>query len=173
MTTARDRILEAAEELIADGDVPPSLDAVAARAGVSKGGLLYHFGKHSLLEALVERAIEVADGQLQRAAAEGRMAAEWLSISVPGAEQLRVFRGLSTMLKLTSAGEVAPSDQVKAAVQRWQQMLEQELGDPVRASLVRLVGDGLLLNTLFGRPPTSAEVDALAARLGVTGPARG
>ncbi|MFD1913062.1 TetR/AcrR family transcriptional regulator [Halodurantibacterium flavum] len=55
----RDRILEAAEELsreLGPGNV--SLEAVAARAGVSKGGLLYHFpSKNSLMQAVVEFAM--------------------------------------------------------------------------------------------------------------------
>ena len=48
MGTARERILDAAEELIVAGHVPPALDMVAAAAGVSKGGLLYHFDRQSL-----------------------------------------------------------------------------------------------------------------------------
>ena len=54
-TGARDRILAAAEELArCDGPAHLALDAVAARAGMSKGGLLYHFpAKLDLLEALV------------------------------------------------------------------------------------------------------------------------
>ncbi|WP_348272905.1 TetR/AcrR family transcriptional regulator [Mesorhizobium sp. YR577] len=54
---SRQKILAAAAELA--GEVGPghlSLDAVAQRAGVSKGGLLYNFpSKAKLLEALVEQ----------------------------------------------------------------------------------------------------------------------
>ena len=51
----RTRIIAAAEELTCEaGAANLALDAVAARAGVSKGGLLYHFpSKHALLRALV------------------------------------------------------------------------------------------------------------------------
>ena len=57
--STRDRILDAFEALlIEDGEKAATLDAVAALAGVSKGGLLYHFGSK---EALVE-------GQLARLA---------------------------------------------------------------------------------------------------------
>ena len=54
--SARQRILAAADELSRDlGPANLSLDAVAQRAGVSKGGLLYHFpSKARLLKALVE-----------------------------------------------------------------------------------------------------------------------
>lgn len=51
----RRRILAAAEELSRKlGPAAISLDAVAARAGISKGGLLYHFpSKSQLLKGLV------------------------------------------------------------------------------------------------------------------------
>ncbi|MGP3696478.1 TetR/AcrR family transcriptional regulator [Rhodobacter sp. NSM] len=53
---ARKRLLEAAELLSRTvGPAGMSLEAVAAAAGLSKGGLLYHFpSKHALLRALVQ-----------------------------------------------------------------------------------------------------------------------
>lgn len=71
---ARDRILEAAERVITDvGPARLTLDLVAQAAGVSKGGLLYHFpSKEALLLALAERyvqsmqqCIQVAKGSQQ------------------------------------------------------------------------------------------------------------
>ena len=58
--SGRLRILEAASALAREaGPGNLSLDAVAARAGVSKGGLLYHFpSKAKLLEAVVELFLE-------------------------------------------------------------------------------------------------------------------
>ena len=60
--SARERILEAAERVITEvGAAHLTLDAVAQAAGVSKGGLLYHFpSKESLLVA------HDADGFQQR-----------------------------------------------------------------------------------------------------------
>ncbi|TKT83059.1 TetR/AcrR family transcriptional regulator [Aquamicrobium sp. LC103] len=53
---AKRKILEAAEAIAREvGPGNLSLDAVAARAGVSKGGLLYHFpNKAKLVQSLVE-----------------------------------------------------------------------------------------------------------------------
>ena len=64
---ARQRILDAARAVAYDvGPAHLSLDAVAERAGVSKGGLLYHFPtKQALLQAIVEAhlaAVEAAVG---------------------------------------------------------------------------------------------------------------
>lgn len=56
----RERIMEAATAVAhAVGPAHLSLEAVAEQAGVSKGGLLYHFPtKASLIKAIVERHLE-------------------------------------------------------------------------------------------------------------------
>ena len=56
----RERILESADRIAREsGAANVALDAVAANAGVSKGGLLYHFpSKQALLSALVDRHVE-------------------------------------------------------------------------------------------------------------------
>ena len=63
--SSRQRILEAASELAHDvGASNISLDAVAERAGISKGGLLYNFPtKLELLQALVARHVELMEAQ--------------------------------------------------------------------------------------------------------------
>lgn len=65
--SGRSKILEAASELAREaGPGNLSLDAVAARAGISKGGLLYHFpSKTRLLEAMVELFLESFEASLQ------------------------------------------------------------------------------------------------------------
>src|SRR4051794_16240552 len=57
---ARTRILDAAESIVRTRGVPGlTLDAAARAAGVSKGGLLYHFAsKEALLAALLVRLAE-------------------------------------------------------------------------------------------------------------------
>lgn len=64
----RQKILEAAAEISREsGPGNLSLDAVAARAGVSKGGLLYHYpSKTALLKAVVESFVASFDEELVR-----------------------------------------------------------------------------------------------------------
>ena len=61
--SSREAILDAAEAVVlADGAAHLTLDAVAERAKVSKGGLLYHFNtKEALLEGMVERQVRRID----------------------------------------------------------------------------------------------------------------
>ena len=68
---ARDRILDAAEQLVsAQGASNLTLDAVAQSAGVSKGGLLYHYpSKDALLVAMLERYCDQIDARCELARA--------------------------------------------------------------------------------------------------------
>lgn len=68
-TDTRQRILAAAETIAREaGPGNLSLDAVAACAGVSKGGLLYHFkSKNALMEALVHEFCNRFDVALRNA----------------------------------------------------------------------------------------------------------
>ena len=70
----RQRILEAADAIArGEGPASMSLDAVAAAAGVSKGGLLYHFpSKSKLLKALVDDYLSRFDSVLQDEERSGR-----------------------------------------------------------------------------------------------------
>ncbi len=65
---ARERILLAASQIAHDvGPANLSLDAVAARAGISKGGLLYHFpAKVDLLQAVVEGHLSAFEAEFAR-----------------------------------------------------------------------------------------------------------
>lgn len=56
----RDRVLDAAEAMArGEGSANLTLDAVANKAGVSKGGLLYHFpSKDALLAAMIDRHVD-------------------------------------------------------------------------------------------------------------------
>lgn len=65
---ARDRLLDAAERVVVEsGATHLTLDAVAKSAGVSKGGLLYHFpSKEALLEGMLARHFEDVDAEVAK-----------------------------------------------------------------------------------------------------------
>ncbi len=65
---ARDRLLDAAERVVVEsGATHLTLDAVAKSAGVSKGGLLYHFPtKEALLEGMLARHFQDVDAEVAK-----------------------------------------------------------------------------------------------------------
>ena len=76
---AREKVLDAFETvLLAEGERGATLDATAREAGVSKGGLLYHFAsKEALVAGLLERMKQRAATEMTEleAAPEGIIAA--------------------------------------------------------------------------------------------------
>jgi hypothetical protein len=115
------------------------------------------------------RAVQRFDERLTAAAAEGLMAAAWLRLSAPQPSERTLYRAMSSTMRLTTTGELDLPAEVADAGRRWLQMLTAELGDPVRARLVQLAGDGLFLAALTGQPPTSDEVEELLRHLGLPG----
>ncbi|WP_405134090.1 TetR/AcrR family transcriptional regulator [Nocardia sp. NBC_01388] len=189
-TTARDpvgtrnRILDALESLLLDkGMSQVTLESVAAAAGVSKGGLLYHFkSKDALLAGLVRRLGERADQQLRHAVDEGHSVAEWyLQTPQPDNDadvlDLALHRSiLATMRTVdgshgtTGAADDAPAEETDRALAEmmggWKVALDNEIHDPVHAEIVRLVGDGVYLRALLGMRPVDPELyRQLVARL--------
>ena len=72
---ARERLLDAAERVVAEsGATHLTLDAVAKSAGVSKGGLLYHFpSKEALLEGMLSRHFHDVEAEVgKRLASRGK-----------------------------------------------------------------------------------------------------
>jgi AcrR family transcriptional regulator len=162
----REKVLQALEELVLAGDPEPTFDAVAARAGVSKGGLLHHFPDRSaLVEGLLRRVVAETDHRMLDAAERGEAAATWLRLSVVEGPDHRTARALLSLMRLGASGRIEMPGDVAAAIARWQQVIESELSDPVRALVVRLVGDGLFLATLTGQALTQEEFEAVLAEV--------
>lgn len=71
-SSARDRILEAANRLVLEGGVSQlSVEAVAEAAQVSKGGFFHHFAsKDELLVALLDKVVEDSQREIDARAAQ-------------------------------------------------------------------------------------------------------
>lgn len=71
-SSARERIIDAAEHIVLDkGASHMTMDAVAAKAGVSKGGLIYHFpSQRDLLQAMLNRFIDRVETRMADARAK-------------------------------------------------------------------------------------------------------
>lgn len=76
--SSRQKILQAAEGVVArDGGANLTLDAVAREAGVSKGGLLYHFpSKDALLSAILEEHVRAKFEAIEEQRAQCEAAGE-------------------------------------------------------------------------------------------------
>lgn len=164
---ARDAVLDAFEALLIEvGERAATLDAVAKRAGVSKGGLLYHFpNKEALITALLERLDLLADEdtELMKAAPDGSAAYFIRSSLWADTPMDRAF------VAATRLAEVAHEEtrrRFAAIQQRWLDVLAEDVGPEV-AKAVSYMGDGLYFNAIFeggqegGNAGREADVEIL------------
>jgi AcrR family transcriptional regulator len=161
VTSSRDRILDAyADLLITEGERQATLEAVAARADVSKGGLLYHFpSKDQLAIGLCDRLATLAaqDAAAMRTADEGP--ARYYVRSSQYANT-PLDRALVAVSRLRQSGDGRARATIEAASDAWLAILHDALGDLDVAQAVKLIGDGLYYNALnraVGGHPVSEE----------------
>jgi AcrR family transcriptional regulator len=171
---ARTRLLDAAEAIVAESGVPAlTLEAAARRAGVSKGGLLYHFpGKEKLLRALMARLAVEMEANFDMVwgltapgpARTTRAVVRWTFDSPPETEarHMRVAAALLAAHHHDPA-LLDPLRQVHAGIRA---RLEADGLPPGRAHLVMAAADGLFMAQVFRIwRPTEEQARAMAATM--------
>jgi len=167
----RDRILDAAEQQVtSQGGRNLTLDAVAHAAGVSKGGLLYHFpSKDALLAAMIERHIDQLDArctaeksQLPQACPSSEVKAWILGMLKPSP----VREEIGAALFAAAANSPALLDGFR---RRYAERIAglTSLGDSfARAAVVLLAVDGLMLSEAWRMSPfTPAQREQIVGEL--------
>lgn len=147
----RRKLLDAAAEICAEGANSVSLEAVAARAGVSKGGLLYHFpSKNALLRAMVADHVAAIRAQVE-SRAPGAFATDQGAPGLPGARAyLQILQAELLSPKPTSQGFLAAmleDPEFMAPVLDFRRDLRglfARCPDPASAGIVYLACEGLV-----------------------------
>jgi AcrR family transcriptional regulator len=166
---ARGEILRAAERLVAEEGVKHlTIERVAQAAGVSRGGVLYHFAsKEALIQAMVRRMVDQFQESLDREIAQdseprGRFSRAYARLTLQQDEQVgAVIGGLLAGLSYDPA-LLAP---LHERLLEWQRQTEAEL-DPADAAIVRLTAHALWTNELLLTNAVTPELrQAIVARL--------
>jgi AcrR family transcriptional regulator len=158
------KLLEAAERLVlGEGAGRLTLDAVAREAGVSKGGLLYHFpSKEALVAEMVEHlAIERFERELERRISPDSCDGSWVRAYVEATfEPEDHDRNLTVQSGLFAAVANDPSllDPLRERYHALQERAENDGVDPALATIARLASDGLWFLELFDIPAVEGEL---------------
>lgn len=167
---ARESVLDAfAGILIDDGERAATMDATARAAGVSKGGLLYHFGSKDALETGVIERLDalVTDDITAMAEADEGAIAYFLRSSVMENDPLD--RAILATARLAQGGNASAAKALRDVRRRWGDALRPHTKDAASLDLVMLVSDGLYFNNALaggsipGPVPRGADMDALIA----------
>jgi AcrR family transcriptional regulator len=175
MKASKNLILDAAERVvIRDGGAHLTLDAVAAEATMSKGGLLYHYRtKDDLIRAMIIRLQDEFDAELKRQAAEDPAPEGRYTRAYVNATLARDSSPFSIRLGQISAAllaAVATNPSLLEPLREKDRLVCASLTsdgiDPVMATIARLAADGLWVLRLFGVPPLEPGLyDQVVARL--------
>lgn len=163
---AKAKILDAYVALLCDeGERAATMDATAARAEVSKGGLLYHFAsKEALAQAVIGACEELAaqDCELMSRAPEGISVYFVRTSAELGTE---FDRYLLAVERLAQAGVGAAAQSLQRISQDWYELILGEVGDPTVAQAIMLIGEGIYAHA--GRPAWwhDSDFDARLAQL--------
>jgi AcrR family transcriptional regulator len=153
------RILDAAETLVRNRGVTGlTLDAAAQTAGVSKGGLLYHFAtKEALLDALLKRLAAFIEEDFTAGVAAapegpGRVARAMLAWSFglsPDQTNERCDRAAAVFLAAFHH-DPALLDPVREQMARMRAAVAQDGLPPGHGMAIMAAGDGLFMARIFG-----------------------
>lgn len=168
----RTEILDAALRVIEEGRVTAvTFEAVAEAAGLTKGGLLYHFPtREAMLQALHEHLASHWEASLVEAAGEP-------AAQATDQERLAAYSRVATqsatraelLLMLETVNEPPMHAPWEAVLERWTPPIPED-GDLSRAAvtqlIARLAADGLWLHeSLAGTPLSSTTRRAVAEYL--------
>ena len=153
-----DALLDAAEEILLERSGGLTLEAIAARAKISKGGLLYHFrSKDALIVAMVARITDGVASEFRSHLGEGTpepgrsihafMRTTWCD---SGTAAYRRLNRLSTALLAVTSDDVRLIKPVQRFYAEVFVAIRADGGDLGRAFLMLAAADGLWLGQLLG-----------------------
>lgn len=160
----RRALLDAAGTVIRTSGIAASLDEIAKAAGVSKGGLLYHFpAKDALVRTLAQDLLDAFRTEVHAAldpadTAPGRLTRAYVRASLDTSyDEVAVRENIALIAQLISIPEIA--ELARADAERWDRDLRADgLPGPV-VTLVVAAADGASTAPLWG-----AGIDVTAAR---------
>jgi len=161
-SVTKSAILEAANRIVREkGAEHLTLELTASEAGISKGGLLYHFPtKEALIQGMILDYLErFSRDYEQTARADSQSAGSWTRsyLQVTAQDQQRA-PGMSSGLLAAAATDPSLLLPLQTNFQEWVAKLESDGIDPVKALIVRLAVDGLWMVELFGLAAPGADM---------------
>ena len=162
----RERILAAVRTLLARGGPDAvTLDAAAAEAGISKGGLLYHFPtKAALFLGVLEQMRDRVEADMADRLDRTDPVDAFLDYATPVDDESAFAVALIAAVHNGQAADPQIRQVMIDGFLAWERPLGDVELDPVDAEIIRLVGNGIYFSAISGLPPTDPDLLAAVIR---------
>ena len=174
--TTRNHILDAANKIIQrEGVAHLTIEAVAKEAGMSKGGVLYHFpSKDVLVEGMIAFYIDGFTNDLGKVLDSDTIErGRWSRAYIRASSSTEEMPGeANTITGLIAAIATNPQllNPLREQYDEWQKQAENDGLPPTTATVLRLAVDGLWLADMLGFAPPQGKFreDVINAMLAMT-----
>ncbi|SEN38041.1 DNA-binding transcriptional regulator, AcrR family [Mesobacillus persicus] len=146
-------ILHAASKIVSErGIFNLTLEATAEEAGISKGGLLYHYpSKEALVKGMVDHLASNYREKIENnAKADPKDVGKWtrayVDVTFKNTYENKDMNSGLLAAKAVNADLLNP---IRDLYTEWQRDIENDGIDPVKATIIRLATDGIWLAELF------------------------
>ncbi|MEK5529882.1 TetR family transcriptional regulator [Viridibacillus sp. FSL H7-0596] len=161
-TIKRKHILKSAKYYILENDINSlTLDSVAKQAGISKGGLLYHFpNKEALLLEVTQYIFTDFTSRFNEHAMNDSIEKGRWSRALIEATKEDLSNNAELNVGLLASSMLNPDllTNMSKSYQYMQNKVEQDSIDPVTATIIRLAIDGLYYSELFNIAPLDEKL---------------
>ncbi len=168
--TKQELLQAAARVILRDGVPGLTLDAVATEAGLSKGGLIYHYAtKDALIGAMLDQLVDVTDSQVAAYRASDDTPGSWVrgylkACMLAERDESGTQSRLEMAILAACLNEPALLRRLHKHMREWAAASANDGIDPELAHVVRLAADGLWMNDVFGLPVLEPEERARVLR---------
>lgn len=157
----KEKILDATNKIISEKGLSSfTLDEVAKEAGISKGGLLYHYpSKDKLMAGLIENYMKVIDSMISKSDdnSSNESMADWFISYVR--EQLNQTIINSNIANGILAAVALNPELLKPVLESRKQMYARQIKskDPILTLILGFACDGIVFSNLLGIDVIPAE----------------
>ncbi len=152
-------VLDAAcQVIIEQGAEALTIEAVAQKAGISKGGFLYHFpAKKELIKGMIQRLIDEMESSLEEEMAQngGNFLLAYAQVTIKNNDKQNM---VSSALFAAIANDIELLRPLQKQYTIWQKRAVASAPSPEVGTLIRLAMDGLWIADIAGFAPPAQEI---------------
>jgi AcrR family transcriptional regulator len=151
--STKEKLLETAMRILKEeGSEKLTLEYLAKKTGISKGGLLYHFpNKESIILEIIQRMVDHFEKRLQSSQTKSDQITTWSidyfhstmeDLAESDLQRSGIIAALASYPQLL--------EPLKKKYNQWDTEMKKDISNPILSSIIRYAADGIWFNEVLG-----------------------